>query len=522
MPTTLQQLARWATELDLSHAPPRVRELLRLQHLGSAGILRTLASLPEGASELRNAGSRGAGIVIGGRKAPRREALRAHLSLAGSLDWSDTAILGQPLVGSVAGAWAEAKGHSVGDVLRATLAGNEVAARVGASTLLGPSAGLTGSLALATGVATAAGLLRGLDADGLARALALALSAAPALSRRVALAGGSARSHAWGAAGVAGLDAVDLAARGTGAPLDLLDDRAGPLAAACWIPLRHAFTGLGTAWFTETLSFRLDPVHLCAQVPVQATMEILNRHVKAADKRLRADQVAAVEVHTGLPGWMLEQHMDTLPGLAAGRVFSSIRRSIGLAVAAHSLHPRELQGDGAARTRQRLSQVADRVTVHHDYERTATLVEHAVAVATPLLSGLTPGELREAGRAALAWHGHRPKAPGPLDLVALLRLRPVQLLERLRYAPHDLGQARLSEWQDRLDCEVRLYTTRGGTWPERRAVAEGGPGWPADDTTKRVRERFAGGDEALLARAEQLGSTAVSEPGDSWARSLLV
>lgn len=521
MPTTLQHLARWATALDLAEAPPRVTALVRLQHLGAAGIVRSLASLERSTTVFASASSRGAGVVVGGRKATRRDALRLHLSLAGTLGWSDSALLGQPLLGSVVGAWSGARGHTVDEVLRATVAGNEVAARVGASLLLGPRAGVDGTLPLAAGVATAAGVLAGLDADGLARALALALAASPAPSRRVSLAGAGARAHVWGAAGTAGLDAVELASRGAGAPLDLLDDRAGPLAAACWLPLRHAFTGLGEAWFTETLAFRLDPVHLCAQVPVQAAHEILRRHVKAADKRLRADQVAAVEVHTGLPGWMLEQHMDALPGLSPDRVFGSIRRSIGLAVAAHSLHPSSLEGADAARTLERMSLVADRVTVHHDYERTAALVDHAVSVATPLLSGLTPPELRAAGRAAQAWHGHRPKAPGPLDLVALLRLRPVQLLDRIRYAPHDLGQARLSEWQDRFDCEVRLHTTRGGTWPERRTVAEGSPGWPEEATATAVQERFANGDEGLAAAAAQLLATPSTDPAEGWVRALL-
>lgn len=521
MSTTLQQLARWASALRLDDAPPRVVERVRLQHLGAAGIVRTLAQGPVQDALRKASSSRGAGAVIGSAQAPRRDAVRHHLALAGTLGWSDTALLGQPLLGGVVGAWAWSKSHAVGDVLRATLAANEIAARVGTSTLLGPGAGIDGRLALTAGATTAIGLLSGLDDRGLAAALSLALSSGGAVSRRVALGGGAARAQAWAAAGVAAVEAVDLAAAGLDAPLDLLDDRDGPLQSACWLPLRHAFTGLGTAWFTETLSFRLDPVHLLAQVPVQAVLEILRRHVKAADKRLRADQVASVEVHTGVAGWMLEQHMDDLPGLAPERVFGSIRRGIGLAVAAHRLHPSELQGAAGERSLPRLSQVADRVTVHHDYERTAALLDHAVTVATPLLSGLTPAELREAGRRASAWHGRRPKAPGPLDLMALLKLRPVQLLDRLRYAPHDLGQARLSEWQDRFDCEVRLHTTRGGTWPERRTVAEGAPGWPSEDTAQRVRARFANGSEQRLEQAPTLEAVARTDDADGWVRALL-
>ena len=48
----------------------------------------------------------------------------------------------------------------------------------------------------------------------------------------------------FAAAIAAGVDAVEMAKGGVSCPADLLDDPAGPLAAACWLPLRQSYTSL--------------------------------------------------------------------------------------------------------------------------------------------------------------------------------------------------------------------------------------------------------------------------------------
>ena len=296
----------------------------------------------------------------------------------------------------------------------------------------------------------------------------------------------AARAALWAQAGVAGVDAVELAKGACRAPPTSSMIRPAP-SRPRWLPSRHAFTGLGEAWLTDTLAFRLDPVHPFAQTPVQAVQEILRRHVKAADKRLRADQVQAVEVHTGAPGWFLEQHMDALPGRRPEQILGSIRRSIGLAVAAHDLSPAALTGEALARWDERIAEVAGRVEVRFDVGRSLELAEHAVQTAAPLLSGLTLGELREVGRKARpAWLRAAP--PRAARLLAL-RGRPDALLERLAYAPHDLAAARLDEWQERMDVESDSTPPAAGR-AERRdlrgppgALGADEPWWPASPET---------------------------------------
>jgi hypothetical protein len=100
-------------------------------------------------------------------------------------------------------------------------------------------------------------------------------------------------------------------------------------------------------------------------------------------------------------------------------------------------------------------------------------------------------------------------------VVALLRARPDRLLEQIRYSTGDLSDARLDELQFSCDTEVKLFTTRGGSWPERRAVPEGSPGWSWQDTVERVLARHGAPDADALLRA------ASSAKGRQWVASIL-
>jgi len=98
--------------------------------------------------------------------------------------------------------------------------------------------------------------------------------------------------------------------------------------------------------------------------------------------------------------------------------------------------------------------------------------------------------------------------------VAILRARPDALLDRIRHSSGDLAEARLDEWQFRFGTEVRLHTTRGGSWPERRSIPEGSPGWPWDRTVDRVQAERGEGARAMV---EASGA----EDAEGWVRALL-
>ena len=156
--------------------------------------------------------------------------------------------------------------------------------------------------------------------------------------------------------------------------------------------------------------------------------------------------------------------------------------------------------------------------VNHDWRHTLRLVDHLVDVLSPLLAGVTPAELVQASHMAKASFGVTLPRPGAAELLSVLQTRPDRLLERLRHASGDLSHARLREWQFQHGADVKLYTTRGGSWPEQRALAEGSPGWPWDQTVARVLAKYAGAEDP--ARGQTLLDTDTGSAGGAWVQAL--
>lgn len=518
MSTILQRLARWARDLTPSDIPPSVMLRARLQHLSTAGAVRAVKGRPVAHALARV--SRGGGKTprITGGSSSVREAVRTHAGLASWLSYDDTLFLANASPGGVSAAWAAAEGHTLGEVLCATVVANEIAGRVGASLLLGPAQGPANAVVHAVASAAALGWLQGLDADELAHALALSMSVPATGTWHAALGGGMGRAMLAANPAVAGVDAVAQAQAGVKGSLDLLDARDGLLGALSWAPLRAAFTGLGSAWLTETLAFSLIPANLWHQVPIQSVGEILRRHVKASDKRLRVDQIERIEVSTTAFGWALEQKMADHPGLDPASVPLSLRRSVGALVVAYELGPDQLEPAWLEKNRDDISEVARRVDVSHDWRHTLKLVDHMVDVLSPLLAGVTSAELVQASHLAKASFGLSLPRPGAAELLGVLQSRPDRLLERLKHSSGDLSHARLREFQFQYGSDVKLYTTRGGSWPEQRSLAEGSPGWPWDQTVEAVLAKYAGADDpkggAALMSAETTGA------GGEWVHRL--
>jgi hypothetical protein len=436
MPSTVQELASWAHGLRLDSVPDGVQARARLQHLSAAGACRALG-------------------LEGPDRSPNAAAVCRALDAVGL---NDTIFVGHSVAASAATGWDFADSASVSDLLRATIAGNEVGARVGASRLLGDAAQASVSAACA---AITAGVLAGDGPDVLGSSLAAALH------------GGA----------------------------DILNDGSDFFGGAAGGPrLPAAFTGLGQAWLSQTLAFGVTPGRPAVATAVEGVHEILRRHVKAADKRLRVDQLERVEIIAAapIPGFA-SAAPPTDSAWSAVSVATNARQAIGLLVSAYEFGPAQLAEGPLADSQASATSIAGRVHVVTDWGRSATAVAHMLETAAPLFAGVAPSAL------ARWWLRGRPEGglggSGDGAAVALrqvLGARPDRVLRALARAKPDLGTARLESWQPRTDTLIRLHTTRGGTWPERRTVPEGAPGWPWQDTMDRVLGRHGGRGQALF------------------------
>ena len=529
MGTYIQAMAAWARDCTAADLPPSVARRLRLQHLSLAGAVRAASDWDVARGLTKLGARRGPARRVTGGSTGRRDAVRLHAALAGGLEYDDYLLGGQTGVGAVPAAWAWSKDHTVDEVLVATAAANEVAGRVGASLLLGPNVDRTQTVVASVAAAVAAGLLEGLDTPTLSHAIALACAAPVHLTAGQAAGGAPGKLAAVAAASVAGVDAVALAQAGVEGPLDTLESPDGLVASLSWVPLRAAFTGLGSAWLSETLAYKLQPVCTWVQVPLQGFAEVLDRHVKAADKRLRTDQLARVELHVGAMPIVAERIASSHPRLTAEGVAASVRRAFGVMMVAHEFRPFHLEAGWLARNRTRILDVASKVEISYDRPAGRAWFEHLATAAAPLLAGVTLPELREAARRAAQHFDWNPAPPALGDVVSLVRSRPDVLLDRLRHSSGDLSSARLDEWQFRFDTALRVYTTRGGAWPERRTIPEASPGWSFDKTQAAVVEKFADSHaladseavEARRAAAPALLDVEGSEDAAGWVKDLL-
>jgi hypothetical protein len=380
----------------------------------------------------------------------------------------------------------------MGDLLVATVAANEVAGRLGASTLLGPYPCLAASWVHALASAVAAARLENLDEDAAAHAYALALQNSSPAPWSSLLAPGLSRGLVVSRATGAGLEAVELAASGIRGSTSLLDSRQGLHERVAYLPLRNAFTGLGAAWLTRTLAFQLQPGAPFLQVPLQSVEEILRRHVKAADKRLRPDQIDRIEVSADFLACGMERLSAQYPGLHAASITASISRAIGVLVCAQTLGPEQLRPAWIAEHRDQIAGVASRVEVRHDWQHSMNLMSTLVDVAKPLFSGVSAKELTEAARAARVDFG-APGLPGIGSWLDIGKSRPDRLFQQLGQGSGDLSEMDVEAWRYRFGVEVKLFTTRGGWWPERRDIAVGAPGWSWEQTLDGVQDKFAQG-----------------------------
>ncbi|MFZ5479200.1 MAG: hypothetical protein ACOZNI_20720 [Myxococcota bacterium] len=435
--STLSRLAEWARDLTPRDVPDDVLHLARLQHLGAAGAVRAVAPGASGADAVETA------------------------RLLALYEYDDFLLAGRAGLGAVTLPWSMAKGHTVEELALATVIGNEIGGRVGLALLLGPRANHADTHAPAAGGAAAGAWLAGESADGIAHAVAGALAAGGRMAPGQA---------AGGTVGVRAAEAAKQAIGRTG-DLALLEPSSAFWAPLCQRPLHGAFGGLGHAWLTRTLVVKPHAAMAWATVAVQAVHEILKRHVKAADKRLRADQVERIEIRAGLLPWSMDVAADPLDPQSPTGLAWSLKRAIGVLVARHGLTAQDLTPEALAEKADDIAAVASRVEVVHDWALTLQTVEHFTRVLGPLFAGLSPMELRGV-RSRLKETGGWPRWTTG-DLLPIARARPDRVLRNLRVAPGDLGDVRLDEFRWHLPVEVKLYTTRGGWWPERRALPLG-------------------------------------------------
>jgi 2-methylcitrate dehydratase PrpD len=251
--TLTQRLSDWAAAIELADLPDRIVALARSQVISQLAAIRAGAGHPLGGRLVRAFGPPW-----------QTDPARSAAVLAGLGSWlhlDDTAYAGHLSNSTVAVpvAYAHALGCNGSELLAAVVAATECAARVTAAVTLGPFRGQSAAHTHLTGAVTGRLHCAQAPTEVWVNAFGIAFGMPPWTLMRGFL-GSDAKALSGYTPVRAGLDACDAAEAGLVGAADIMEHPDGFLAKFATVPLGETVVdGLGSRWYTDTLSFKAQP-----------------------------------------------------------------------------------------------------------------------------------------------------------------------------------------------------------------------------------------------------------------------
>jgi 2-methylcitrate dehydratase PrpD len=296
MAQQIEELAKFVATAQWADVPAFVQHHTKLVLLDTLGVILAGSERPE----VRHlcqllAGSTGATVYARGW--PSGDARTAALlnGIAGrSIELCEglRLVSGQAAMQVLPGVLAVGEqARSTGrEMLMALLLGYDVAARLAEGFTPRPLAHQNGQVSLLAAAAAGA-RLRGLDADGISRAMRIATTLVLTPSYTNAVAGATALNVAGGMSGFAAALAPDLALAGFEAQDDAIEQALGQLVGGGFKPDGLLYE-LGTTWHITRNYFRL---YACCN-PIHPALDCLQHAL--ADLRPRPEEVAHIDIAT--------------------------------------------------------------------------------------------------------------------------------------------------------------------------------------------------------------------------------
>jgi 2-methylcitrate dehydratase PrpD len=292
----VEELATFVATTQWDDVPTSVRHHTTLVLLDTLGVILAGSERPE-VRQLREQLAGGTGATVYARGWPSRDPRTAALlnGIAGrSIELCEglRLVSGQAAMQVLPGVLAVGEqAHSTGrDMLTALLLGYDVAARLATGFTPRPLAHQNGQVSLVAAAAAGA-RLRGLDADGISRAMRIATTLLLTPSYTNAVAGATALNVAGGMSGFAAALAPELALAGFEAQDDAIEQALGQLVGAGFTP-DGLLDELGATWHITRNYFRL---YACCN-PIHPALDCLQQAL--AELRPRPDEIARIDVAT--------------------------------------------------------------------------------------------------------------------------------------------------------------------------------------------------------------------------------
>lgn len=439
-----RQVAEWVANTQFEDLPRRVVEEAKNQTLSVIAAVHAGHFSDFGRSLRRTVKDWSVGkdatVVPLGERTSLHAAIYANAALSAALEYDDYLFAAHSghSAAVAALAFGERDGLPGRQVLLAQVLANEIEGRLGAALTSAGDPMVALPACHLVGAAVVAAKSLGLDADATEAALGLALMQ-PVRALEPAFFGGDGRAISAAAAAQVGVQAAQLAASGIGCRVDVLGHPRGLLHGLAEPPLLDAFTGLGSAWLTETLSYKIYPAHAGLATILDCVLDIGRQH-PIDPKKVKAVHVAAAplacDTDARVRPYLAGPQTPTAP------LAYSIAYNVAAAISDRELSARQLIRDRIADPA--LWALAERVHVTRD-------------------------EIF-AQRAQAAWLA-RPSATS---------VRTV-----LDFDPLHVSQFRMS-----AGARVRVELEDGRSFEAEEEVAEGAAGRAYDDRRKAVEDKF--------------------------------
>ncbi len=205
--------------------------------------------------------------------------------------------------------------------------------------------------------------------------------------------------------------------------------------------LSTARFGLGDVWYASQVRFVQAPVALEWLTTVQSVEEILSRHLKAASKRLRIQQIERIKI--------------LVPHCLADRE-TTFRAWIAKYVLTHEWSTEQLDAHWNSKHTPLIQELVHNIEIEYAPHLTEQLYTQLLTELPDFFVGVTTEQLAQVSNLPIRWNAVRSHKA----------LR--KAIQGCAYASGHPTQAQLDAFEIQFPVEVRLMTTRGGTWPERR------------------------------------------------------
>jgi 2-methylcitrate dehydratase PrpD len=297
--THLETIGAWVA--SGTAAPEDVRRAARAQVIDmAAAVHATVRSgigrvVLDGIAALGSSGK--ATSLADGARMGAVDAAMANAAMSMAHDFDDIVWMGHSCHSAVFASLAvgEHVGASVRDVIDAVVVGNEVAGRLGASSMLGPLNGQMWTFIHLAGAAAASARLLRLDAARTTHALAIAL-AQPEFALQPGFMRPTSKLLAAATPTGVGIRAAFYAQAGmTGAP-GILEDARGFWRRFSYLPLPEMMGDLGDFWVLRTLAVKTYPGCHYFQTALAALERILARRADAHVDRVKRVRVGTTKL----------------------------------------------------------------------------------------------------------------------------------------------------------------------------------------------------------------------------------